>query len=65
MAGSTDVGGLVGMTKEAATAKMEGSGFRVRVTSEDGKSFIGTRDFRTDRVNLVVVGGKVVRASVG
>lgn len=37
----------------------------IRVTCKDGEFFIGTCDFRMDRVNIEINDGKVVKASIG
>jgi hypothetical protein len=36
----------------------------VRVVERDGESFVISRDYRGDRVNLVVTNGMVVSATV-
>lgn len=56
---------LVGLTEEEAVAKITDSGMRVRVRSKDGESFMGTCDYRMDRVNLHIENGKVTKASIG
>lgn len=56
---------LIGLTKEDAKDLAEKHGFTIRVMHEDGESFMGTMDYRTDRVNLSVNGGKVTEAKVG
>ncbi len=35
------------------------AGWIVRVTSEDGKRYLGTCDFRNNRINVAVVAGLV------
>jgi len=56
---------LVGLTETEAKAKIEAVGFRFRITARDGVPFMGTRDYRLDRVNLVVEKEKVTKAYVG
>jgi len=56
---------LVGQSEERAIALARKNGLTVRVVSRDGRSFAGTRDYRTDRVNLSIVRGRVVRATIG
>jgi hypothetical protein len=56
---------VVGMTKEKAIAKLKQQGLSVRITREEGKSFMVTADMRWDRMNLVIEGGKVISASIG
>ncbi len=55
----------VGETEQTVTDALKEHGYTVRVTQRDGRPFIGTRDYRTDRVNLVIEKGKVTRASIG
>jgi hypothetical protein len=56
---------LVGMTKDAAFDKIEAADMMGRIRSEDSKAFMGTCDWRTDRVNLHIEDGIVVKASIG
>lgn len=56
---------LVGLTEEDAMVKIAESGLRTRLRSKDGQSFMGTCDYRMDRVNLHIENGKVTKASIG
>jgi hypothetical protein len=56
---------LTGMPTEEAEAAIRAAGFRSRRTSIDGQPFVVTRDYRTDRINLAIGGGNVIRAYVG
>lgn len=56
---------LVGMTEGAALAKIQKAGFQARVRERDGEHFMGTCDYRTDRVNLRISKGKITAAYVG
>lgn len=56
---------LVGMPLEEAEAAVEEAGYTVRVLSVDGEAGPATSDFRTDRINLVVVDDEVTQATVG
>lgn len=49
----------VGMTIEAAREFFKEHGYTVRVSNKDGLATIGTRDYRTDRVNVATVDGIV------
>jgi hypothetical protein len=50
---------IIGMTlKEAETFVKEG-GYIIRVRSVDGKNFLGTCDYREDRINVEIVNGKI------
>lgn len=55
----------VGLTEAEAENKVRDDGKEPRITGRDGKAFIVTRDYRTDRVNLVIVDGKVISAKLG
>jgi hypothetical protein len=55
----------VGMTEDEALAAAAAAGIECRVMSRDDQQMTVTLDFRPDRVNLVVVGGRVQSASVG
>lgn len=56
---------IVGKSVEEATTYIQFIGMRIRLVSVDGKAFIGTRDYRTDRVNLTVVNGVVTAVTAG
>lgn len=57
---------LVGLTKTAAlTQATEFTEYKVRIVAEDGTSYIVTMDYRTDRINLTLVDGRVTEATVG
>lgn len=58
-------GQIVGMEKHKALVLIKESGFRPRILREDGQSFIGTQDFRLDRINLFIEDGKVLGARCG
>ena len=49
---------------DAATAAEE-RGLTLRVVARDGEYFAVTKDYRTDRVNLVIDNGVVVGANIG
>ena len=56
---------VIGMEKEAAIDLCKNQGVKVRVRSEDGQSFMGTADYRMDRINIHIQDGKVVKATRG
>lgn len=56
---------LLGHTREEAEEAVRQAGGEPRVTNVDGVPAIVTRDYRTDRVNLHMEGGKVVAAYFG
>jgi len=56
---------LDGLTREQAEAAAEAAGYTVRVTREDDESYAMTMDYRTDRINIELDGGRVTRAYIG
>lgn len=62
---SFDPVSLAGATKEEARSAAEREGLKFRVRKEDGRAFVGTCDYRRDRVNVEIESGKVVRAWLG
>lgn len=56
---------LVGLSEEAAQTKAAASGYEVRIAMVDGEPRALTMDYRTDRINLELEDGVVVRAAVG
>jgi hypothetical protein len=51
---------FLGLSIEEFTAEAKASGFETRVVMQDGESLAVTMDYRTDRVNVVVEGPRVV-----
>lgn len=62
---SGPTGGLVGLGETGAAAAAAELGFTVRIVARDGEWFPVTKDYREDRINIVVENGAVVRAFVG
>jgi len=60
-----DLTPLVGRTVAEAQQLVESQGYTFRVILEAGKPLFVTADWRTDRVNVEVSAGKVVRADIG
>jgi hypothetical protein len=60
-----DLSALAGRTVAEARQMVESQGYTFRILIEDGRSSYATADFRTDRVNVEVAAGKVVRADIG
>lgn len=56
---------LLGLTESDAVTTIEAAEMKARVRSREGQAFIGTCDYRTDRVNLHIMGGKVTKATIG
>jgi hypothetical protein len=53
------------MTLADGSARADKAGIRWRVIEEDGKSRPVTMDYRPDRLNFVVAGGKIIRVTKG
>ena len=60
-----DLTDLAGRPVEEARRLVEAQGYQFRILIEDGRSHYVTADYRTDRVNVEVAAGKVVRADIG
>jgi hypothetical protein len=56
---------VVGRSEKDAVAAIEQAGLVARTVMRDGEAFVVTDDHRTDRINLTVEGGTVIRADVG
>lgn len=56
---------IVGMTEEEALNALVYSGYNVRVRGRDDQRFMGTFEVRSDRMNLTIVDGIVIKASIG
>lgn len=56
---------IIGMDKYAAIVRIENADQKARIVAEDGEHFIVTMDYRLDRLNLEIVGGKVVSVHRG
>ena len=56
---------LVGLGETSAAAAAAELGFTVRVIARDGEWFPVTKDYRVDRINVVIDNGTVVRAFIG
>lgn len=56
---------LVGLSEADATTAANSLGFAVRVASVDGKANMLTTDFRSNRIELTIANGLVVKTEVG
>lgn len=56
---------LLGRPEAEVVKQLKDAGWRVRVRVHEAKSFVGTTDFRMDRVNLYVHDGVVNKIYVG
>lgn len=56
----TNPGDIIGKNINEARGIATSKGLTIRVMEEDGESYVGTCDFRPDRINVVVKEGKVV-----
>lgn len=63
---SDEFANIIGLSFEEAKASLIKSGVKhVRVMEKNGEHFIGTMDYRLDRVNLKIQDDKVYQASRG
>ena len=58
-------GKLIGLSEKNAKRLAEKSGWKFRVASRDEEAFMLTADYREDRINAHVVGGKVTSVYIG
>lgn len=56
---------LKGLTLKEATDTCGEKGFTIRVVRKDDVPYVGTRDYRTDRINIQIVNNKVINAFYG
>jgi len=56
---------LIGMKKEVAISCIQSLSGSHRIAQEDGQSFALTKDYRIDRVDLIISKGFVTKVSVG
>jgi hypothetical protein len=56
---------LIGMSKAEAIDCVNRFSATHRITQEDGQSFVVTKDYRMDRVDLTINKGIVTKATVG
>jgi hypothetical protein len=56
---------FIGLSEEKGAALADGRGLKHRVVSVDGQLRPTTRDYRRDRVNFELEGGKIVKVSRG
>jgi hypothetical protein len=56
---------LLGLSTEEATRRATEWGYQVRITREDGTSFILTMDLSARRINLAIEHGLVTQAGAG
>lgn len=56
---------VIGLLEHVGVILIAERGFTSRIRSRDGKNYMGTCDFRMDRINLNITDGKIVRAGPG
>lgn len=56
---------IIGLGIGAATPLIEAAGYTFRVVMRDGKPCIGTRDLRSDRLNLTMTNRVITHYEVG
>ena len=52
---------IVGMTEAEARAVMESAGYTLRVLENNGQLMVGTTEMRTNRYNVAIRDGIVIR----
>ncbi len=55
----------LGLSLDEAIKKAKGINYTTRIVEEDGKSFMVTMDFKSDRVNLRLLNNKVIGVYTG
>lgn len=55
---------LIGMTEDAAVAKVQATGRTIRIARRDKETFALTMDYRPDRINIQVDNGKVTSVDI-
>jgi hypothetical protein len=55
----------IGKPEQVVRDAARDAGYLTRVIHEDGKNFVCTRDYRTNRLNLSIQGGMVFQISIG
>ncbi|MFT7607165.1 MAG: putative lipoprotein YbaY [Candidatus Aldehydirespiratoraceae bacterium] len=56
---------VLGMSEDDARAHIEAAGMSARTMMRNGEAFVGTTDYRLDRVNLTIEDDVVTEATVG
>jgi hypothetical protein len=56
---------VAGCSESDIEGRARAAGWTIRVTSRDGEDFMGTMDFRPDRLNLRIEKGTVTAADIG
>ncbi len=56
---------VIGMSLDEATSYTQRAGFELRLVEIDGEPLITTKDYRTDRVNVVIENNFVTSAEIG
>jgi hypothetical protein len=60
-----DLSTFIGLTESNAEKLASTSGYTVRIIARDGERYPATMDYRSDRINLSIMSGKVTEATVG
>lgn len=55
----------IGMNAEEVMKDLTAAGIKVRIKEEDGKCFVGTRDFVPERINIKITKGIITHANRG
>ena len=52
---------IIGKIEKEAEKYLNKQGKKIRVTKRDGKPYLGTMDYRPERINVVVESGKIIQ----
>lgn len=56
---------VIGLSEKEAIELAKKYNYVIRVTAEDGEYFLGTCDWREDRINVTLDRGKITSADIG
>lgn len=56
---------LIGMTKEDGSKLCDKNGYMIRIMREDDNDYIGTQEFRPNRINLKIDNGLITESYIG
>jgi hypothetical protein len=56
---------LIGKTEDEASLLAASSGYALRVTRQDTEQFMGTAEFRSDRIKVEIDNGLVTSVRIG
>jgi len=60
-----DTNAFIGLNLQEAKQLAAANNVQLRVAKQEGKMFLLSADFRTDRVNVEIEKGKIILAGIG